>query len=264
MNLRVFILCILTGLGCSTPRGYEGCSQFKCDHGAIVRGDTTMKEIALVFTGHEFADGGDDIRSILSKAGIKASFFFTGDFYRNPEFRLLVGSLKSDGHYLGAHSDKHLLYCDWNNRDSLLVSKDEFTRDLRTNYEAMRQHGIGNPPYFLPPYEWHNDSISAWTRTMDLQLVNMTHGTLSHADYTTPDLPSYRSNDVIYSSIVDYEQRADSGLNGFILLSHIGTSSLRTEKFHSRLTELLVQLNERGYSFKRIDQLLGNPDSDEK
>ena len=46
-------------------------------NGAIIRGDITKKKIALVFTGDEFADGGDIIRKTLNKRKIKASFFLT-------------------------------------------------------------------------------------------------------------------------------------------------------------------------------------------
>jgi hypothetical protein len=46
----------------------------------------TEGAIALVFTGDEFADGGDLIASTLRQQNIKASFFFTGRFYKNPDF----------------------------------------------------------------------------------------------------------------------------------------------------------------------------------
>jgi peptidoglycan/xylan/chitin deacetylase (PgdA/CDA1 family) len=39
----------------------------------------------LVFTGGDYADGGPHIRCVLRKRGVKASFFFTGDFYRDPQ-----------------------------------------------------------------------------------------------------------------------------------------------------------------------------------
>ncbi|WP_231729715.1 polysaccharide deacetylase family protein [Pedobacter sp. Leaf176] len=89
----------------------------------------------MVFTGNEFADGGEVIRETLSNNDIKASFFFTGNFYRNPRFKSLINSLKKEGHYLGPHSDKHLLYCDWNKRDSLLITKSDFEQDLKSNYK---------------------------------------------------------------------------------------------------------------------------------
>jgi len=226
--------------------------------GAIIRGDTTRQQIALVFTGDEYADGGDYIYEVLNSNNVKASFFFTGNFYRNPENEQLIEKLVSDGHYLGAHSDRHLLYCDWENRDSLLVDFNEFTLDLENNYLAMKEFGINkdDAKYFLPPFEWYNDTISHWCNINEVRLVNYTPGTLSHTDYTSPEMPSYRSSSEIYVSITEYESGSESGLNGFILLVHIGTMPERTDKLYSLLPELIAELEDKGYSFLRIDELL--------
>ena len=238
--------------------GPLGCAQCQRLHGAIIRGDTARKHISLVFTGDEYADGGEHILAVLQRQQVPGSFFLTGRFYRNPRFAPLIGKLVAAGHYLGAHSDRHLLYCDWQQRDSLLVSRDAFTDDLERNYRAMRAFGIAgaDAPYFLPPYEWYNDTISAWTAAMELQLVNYTPGTLSHADYTLPDESGYRSSETIYHSITAYERRQAHGLNGFILLSHVGTAPERTDKFYLRLEDLIVDLKALGYRFRRIDALL--------
>lgn len=232
---------------------------FQTLHGAIVRGDTSKAELALVFTGDEYAEGGIHIANVLTDHGVKASFFLTGKFYQNPEFHAVIQTLLADGHYLGAHSDQHLLYCSWEKRDSLLVTQKEFTGDLLDNYRRLLAFGISkeDAALFLPPYEWYNDSIASWTRALGLQLINHTHGTLSHADYTVPGTKGYRSSSEIYHSILDYELSAANGLNGFILLTHIGTDSERTDKFYFYLEKLLVELKERGYHFKRIDELLG-------
>ncbi len=224
------------------------------NNGAIIRGDSTQKNIALVFTGHEFADGGETIVTTLQQQRIKASFFFTGDFYNNSLFKKTITQLKKDGHYLGAHSNKHLLYADWMKRDSLLVSNDEFTKDLEMNYAAMKKLGITNAKYFLPPYEWYNDSIAAWTKAMNLQLINFTPGTNSNADYTTPDMKNYRGSDEIYNSITT--QEAKGNLNGYILLLHTGTDPKRTDKFYFKLNQLIQYLRQKGYVFKRVDELL--------
>ena len=227
---------------------------YSYNHGAIIRGDTMQKNIALVFTGHEFADGGVTIAKTLTQQKIKASFFFTGDFYNNSKFKNIITQLKKDGHYLGPHSNKHLLYADWSNRDSLLVTKQEFTNDLKLNYAAMKKLGISNAKYFLPPYEWYNDSIAAWTKEKNLQLVNFTAGTKSNADYTTPDMKNYRTADEIYTSIMQLEK--SKGLNGFILLVHIGTAPKRTDKFYFKLNEMIQTLKQKGYAFKKVDELL--------
>jgi len=229
-----------------------------CDHGAIRRADSTEKKIAIVFTGDEFGEGGEYILNTFKKGNIKASFFLTGNFYSNPAFHKLIAQLKSAGHYLGPHSNRHLLYCDWTKRDSLLVTKDSFFRDLKENYRQLKKFGIdaNSAGYFLPPYEWYNDSIAVWTKSLGLQLVNYTPGTISHADYTTPDLTNYRTSDEIIQSIFNYEKSHPNGLNGFILLMHIGAGDKRTDKFYLRLPELLKWLKENKYTLVRIDDLL--------
>ena len=232
---------------------------FVDDHGAVIRGDISKKEIALVLTGDEFADGGEVIRQTLKNHQVHASFFLTGNFYANPAFKNLLHNLKNDGHYLGAHSDKHLLYADWSRRDSLLVSEKEFKNDLKNNYRRMYSFGIRkkDSPYFLPPYEWYNSAIARWTTEMDLSLINFTPGTRSAADYTYPEMESrYVSSEDIYQSIFLYEEKDPHGLNGFILLIHIGTDPRRTDKFYHKLDKLLTTLKEKGYRFLKVTELL--------
>jgi peptidoglycan/xylan/chitin deacetylase (PgdA/CDA1 family) len=145
--LALAVYCSLSGQILPEPNFYL------YHEGAIIRGDTAKKNLALVFTGDEFADGGSQILTVLENQRIHGSFFLTGNFYRNEEFRTLIKQLSSAGHYLGAHSDQHLLYCDWEKRDSLLVSSSEFRVDLENNYKAMSVFGIikrKHPIFFLP------------------------------------------------------------------------------------------------------------------
>ncbi len=199
------------------------------------------------------------IRKTLRDQKVSGSFFFTGRFYRNPAFGPLITGLKADGHYLGGHSDEHLLYCDWVRRDSLLVTEKEFRKDLKNNYKRMKRFGIRRKDagYFLPPYEWYNAAIAAWTNKAGFRLVNFSQGTRSTADYTYPEMgKSYRPSDEIYRSVMDYEKTSANGLNGFILLVHIGTDPRRTDKFYDSLDQLIADLKEKGYTFRRIDDLL--------
>ncbi|MEX1240887.1 MAG: polysaccharide deacetylase family protein [Cyclobacteriaceae bacterium] len=229
------------------------------EHGAIIRGDVSKKEIALVLTGDEFADGATTIRRTLQRHKTPASFFLTGNFYSNPAFKKLIRGLKEDGHYLGAHSDKHLLYADWTKRDSLLVTEEEFKNDLQANYKRMVEYGIetSSAPYFLPPYEWYNEHIARWTKELGFQLVNFTPGTMSTADYTYPQMGArYVSSDEIYQSVFNLEKKDPNRMNGFILLIHIGTDPRRTDKFYDRLDPLLRDLKGKGYTFVTITELL--------
>lgn len=222
-------------------------------HNGIIRKDTTKKEIYLSFTGGDYSDGGTIIYNTLHNNKIKANFFFTGDFYRSPYNSVLIKRLIQEGHYLGPHSDKHLLYADWTKRDSTLVTKEEFIADLRNNYKEIERFGIdpAKVTYFMPPYEWYNNTISEWASELGVTIVNFTPGTSSNADYTTPDMGErYISSDKIFKNIIEYEKKDPSGLNGFILLIHIGSHPDRTDKFYYKLHELIQHLKQQGYSFK--------------
>lgn len=254
ISLKVFVLTLVfvsfyVSLICQ--------SHFTFDHHAVIRGDSTKKSIALIFTGDEFADGADHIISVLKEEKIKASFFFTGNFYNNPAFKSSIKKLKKQNHYLGAHSDKHLLYCDWDDRNKTLVSKDSFRRDLKENFIKMKKLGISKSDanYFIPPYEWYNDSIVSWTDQLGLKLFNFTSGTSSNADYTYPELGNqYKDSEFIYNKIIEFEKKYT--LNGFILLIHFGTDPRRKDKLYRKLGDLIRYVKGKGYSFKKIDKLL--------
>lgn len=233
-------------------QGNKSLSNYVSSYGGIIRTDTTKKVVHLIFSGHEFDDGAEKILECLSKKNIKASFFFTGDFIRNHSE--LIKTLKSYGHYIGPHSDKHLLYADWINRDSLLISERDFITDLKNNYKALESCGIEKhqSSIFLPPYEWYNDSISVWAEESGVKIINFTPGIISNADYTIPSMgKKYRSSDEILKSILSVEEK--SGLNGVIMLLHIGTHPERTDKLYNKLDELISNLKDRGYSFKLLD-----------
>ena len=222
--------------------------------GACIRMNPEAKKVYLIFSAHEYGEGGQAIASSLKKNKAKASFFFTGKFYEDQVNREIIKRLQADGHYLGAHSDAHLLYADWTRRDSTLVSRQQFADDLKANYGKMAAFGITpeKAPVYLPPYEWYNAESVDWSRQMGLKVVNFTPGIRSNADYTTPDMKSYRSSETIMNDIKTFEKTDPNGLNGSIMLIHLGTVSERTDKFYNRLNELLVFLKKKGYSTERF------------
>ena len=115
-------------------------------NGGIIRTDTTSKQITLIFTADDKADGAADIRDSSQREN--KGFFFTGQVLQNVS-RLFLW--KNDGHYLGAHSNAPSLLL-LGKRDSTLINR-RFEKDLLANYELMNQAGIAytDAPYFVPP-----------------------------------------------------------------------------------------------------------------
>jgi peptidoglycan/xylan/chitin deacetylase (PgdA/CDA1 family) len=224
--------------------------------GAIMRGPRLQRRLALVFTGHEFAEGGETILDELARHRARATFFLTGDFLDDPRFRPLVRRIVAEGHGLGPHSDKHLLYCDWTAARRTPVSRELFRADLLANLAKIERLGAGRPRYFLPPYEHYNEEIARWSAELGLRLVNYTPGTRSNADYTEDGAPSFVPSRAIFESILRREREDPHGLNGFLLLLHVGAGPGRTDKFHARFGALVEELAGKGYRFVRLEDLL--------
>ena len=145
------------------------------------------------------------------------------------------------------------MYASWIKRDSLLVTQLQFNTDLENNLQAISALGIdtSGPHYFIPPYEWWNDTIAAWAKQQGWSLTNFTPGIRTNADYTWPQMgKAYMSSSEIIASI------KRGKLNGAIILIHAGVDPRRKDKLYDHLDELLTWLESNGYRCLRLDQLL--------
>lgn len=233
-------------------------SDFTWSHDAIIRGPRDEKVMSLIFTGGSWGQGSMFILDALEERGIRGSFYFTGEFIDNPDHREAIERMVRNGHTVGAHGHGHLLYAPWEDRSQTLVTKEEFTEDLEKNIEQLLELGLTREQivWWIPPYEWYNEQIVEWSLEMGMRLFNYTPGTISHADYTEGDAPNYRSTELIFNNVIEYEERTGDNMNGFMLLTHVGASPKRPDMFYYRLPELIDILLERGYSFVRVEELL--------
>ena len=238
----------------------EGIKQVKLGNctidnsGALTGFDYNQKAIFLIFSADEYGEGTDHILNCLSRNNIKASFFLTGNFMRNHTYEQSINRMISGQHYVGPHSDRHLLYSPWEKRDSLLITQQQFDEDISANLEQLRKFGVQpeQVKYFLAPYEWYNLTISKWSASRQMQLINFTPGTGTNADYTTPDLANYKSSKQLFDRLLKFEATNPNHLNGAILLIHSGTHPDRKDKFYNSLDQIIKVLSKKGYSFKPL------------
>lgn len=223
-------------------------------HGAIINFGSESNKIYLIFSAHEFNDGGNQILKSLNRNKIKASFFFTGDFYRNNTNAELIKNLIQSGNYLGCHSDKHLLYNDWNVRDSMLIDRHKFEEDIISNYAELSKYDIeiDSVKYFLPPFEWYNSDIVNWAGNMGLDVINLTPGIGTNADYTVPDMKNYKSSKSILHNLNDILTNDKKRLNGSIILIHLGTHPDRKDKLYNKLDKIIQMLKKQGFEFEKL------------
>ncbi len=252
------ILALGVSIACLAAADAQSSGRCEIRDGAIIRGRTDRRQLALEFTAHEYAEGAATILDALARRQAKASFFLTGDFLAQPSSAPVVRRMIAEGHYLGPHSDRHLLYCPWDAIGRTLVDRETFRRDLQANLNKIEAFGVRRAEvrYFVPPYEHYSPQIAAWTAEMGLTLVNLTPGTRAAADYTAEGEANFVPSQRIFESILARERNQPDGLCGFLLLMHLGVGEKCKDKFHLRLGELLDRLSQKGYRFVRIDELL--------
>jgi peptidoglycan/xylan/chitin deacetylase (PgdA/CDA1 family) len=234
----------------------EISDHFTLDHGAVVRGDLLQKRISLIFTGGDFGEGTGPVLDTLAKLQIKAGIFVTGAFLGQADRRQLMERAVQEGHYVGPHSDQHPLYCPWDDREKSLISHTEFTNDLKKNIADLKHFGAlsSGPVLFIPPYEWFNADQVKWAQELGVQLFNFSPGSGSNRDYMPESDPKFISSQAILEGILSYERKDPHGLNGYILLIHLGAD--RKDKMYRLLEPLIRELRARGYEFIRIDEML--------
>ncbi|MDR3350073.1 MAG: glycoside hydrolase family 9 protein [Prevotellaceae bacterium] len=218
--------------------------------GATVKINAGKKTVHLVFPADSVFEGAEAVLKTLSKHKIKASFFLTGNCIRkHPK---AVKEIIRKGHYVGGHSDAHLLYASWDGGRQPLVSADSLTQDFRRNMSRLQQLGIDAAQlrYFLPPYEHYNAAQVRLITALGQTVINYTPGLRTAADYTTPDMPNYLSSREIIDSLFTFEEA--HGLQGAILLIHPGTHESRTDKLYLHLDEIIGRLRKKGYAFERL------------
>ena len=126
-------------------------------------------------------------------------------------------------------------------------------KELRSN-GALSGKPLGGNVLFIPPYEHFNRDQVEWCRPLGVTLFNFTPGSGSNRDYAPEGDSHFVPSQKIYDDILAYEQKDPRGLNGFILLTHLG--SQRKDGFYTRLGALCDELTKRGYKFERVDRLL--------
>ncbi|MDR1368952.1 MAG: polysaccharide deacetylase family protein [Dysgonamonadaceae bacterium] len=225
----------------------------KDSQGATVRINTDRKVIHLIFSADEAFEGAKPILETLDENQVKASFFLTGNCLREEKFESIIRDIIRKGHYVGGHSDKHLLYASWDDRQRSLVSPDSLIADFQRNMAELEKYGIdlSQVHSFLPPYEYYNKEHVRLIESLGQTVINYTPGLRTAADYTTPDMPNYKSSQELIDQLFTYE--AEKGLNGSIILIHPGTQDVRTDKLYLRLGEIIRYLKTKGYIFERFE-----------
>lgn len=268
MNKTTLYGLLLSALMCGACAPKPQAPELEKDaYGVTTRINPQEKTVYLVFTGHfstddqghfENFDGADDVVATLARHGVKGSFFPTGNCFRVDRYQKTLRDIIDQGHYLSAHSDRHLLLCSYGDRSENYVTADSLARDIAHMEAELNKLGLTKAQYqwMIPPYEHYNQFSADQLRALGYQLANPTPGLVTGMDWMGPEHPSYHSAERLLENIWNFEK--EHTLNGAILLVHAMDYPDRTDedRLYTHLDEIIERLKSLGYDFKTFHDVL--------
>ncbi len=251
-------------------------------NGILVRGPLSEKRVALCLWGDLFSEGAEAILTELELRQVSTSFFLTDQFPADQDPAPMLGRLFDKRNYLGnvwdslhpasyaeippAFRARYGLPSAPSMPATVPVesranvdqpTQNESKPGVQPFSECVRQKHIdeGLEDFVLLPSPSNDSWWLKGTDNASLTIIAPTPGTLSGLDNTQEGQTNFVSSQAIFDSILRREREDPNGLNGFILMFHLGSGPGRTDKFHPRFGELLAALAARGYSFVRVNEL---------
>lgn len=225
------------------------------------RGNLSYKEILLTFDGGSNANSADEILAILSKYHLHAAIFLTGEFIR--KYPDIVKRIIAEGHVIGNHSlsHPHLTTYSFNQRhDTLPGVTNAYIKSQLDQTNDLYLSVAGKPisPYWRAPFGEFNHEILSWAKDDGYSHIAWTPF-LDTLDWVADkSLPYFRSPNEIISRIMKTESMKKDGLNGGIILMHLGTEREGGERLDNMLEPLILRLQERGYNFVSLPTLIND------
>lgn len=193
----------------------------------IVNGDTTKKNLALTFDDAPDENNTYKLLDILKAHHVKAAFFMIGGTMNDSNITV-VKQADEEGHLVLNHTFNHPRLSTLN-ESNITDQLDHTARKI----ESITGH---YPLLYRPPYGSINPLVVDCVNTHELTTVLWS---LDSLDWTL------KSSDAVVQNVVSNIR------NGDIILMHRNPTSV------SALPSIIEKLTAMGYTFLRLDELLG-------
>ena len=229
----------------------------------VRRGNSSRAQVLLSFDGGWGANGAPQILDVLARAGVRTTFFLTGDFIRrNPD---LTRRIVADGHEVGNHTDHHPHLTRWASHGTHgtlpRVDRDLVQRELVGAEEAFqRVTGRIMAPFWRAPYGEMNAAIRSWAAELGYEHVGWTQG-LDSLDWVADrGSARYQTADQ-FVRLLERRAAQPAGLRGAIILMHLDSARPPADRFAASLDRVLGALVAAGVRPVPASVLLDGPSS---
>jgi len=230
----------------------------------LSRGKTTRKQVALTFDGGSTDNATQPILDILKENNLQVTIFLTGSFIQ--KFPEMTRRIVQEGHEVGNHMWNHphlTTYAADKSNASLPNVTREFLQDqlLRTANLFAEVTGVKMAPFWRAPYGEHNAEIRQWAAELGYRHVGWTRGRNWQESLDTMDWvadttsKAYHTSEKILSHLLNLANEETAGLNGGIILTHLGSHRQDGDHFYTVLPRLISGLREKNYALVKISEL---------
>lgn len=208
---------------------HEGFKEILEKHGAIFLGDTSQKELYLTFDNGYENGYTVKILDILKEKKVPAVFFVTGHYIKDqPE---LLKRMVAEGHLIGNHS--------WSHPDVTQISNEKLKDELaKVKQEVGQVTGQKEMQFLRTPRGIFNERVLASSKEQGYTNV---FWSIAYKDWDTN-----QQKGAGYA----YEKVMSQLHPGAVILLH-SVSKDNTEA----LGKIIDDARQKGYEFKRLDQL---------
>ena len=230
----------------------------------LSRGNLTQKRVALTFDGGSTDNATPQILDILKEQNLKVTLFLTGSFIQ--KFPEMARRMVQEGHEVGNHTwnHPHLTTYAADKRNAALpnVTREFLQEQLARTAKLFEETtGAKMAPYWRAPYGEHNAEIRQWAAELGYRHVGWTKGRNWQESLDTMDWvadttsKAYHTSEEIFSHLMKLADEETTGLNGGIILTHLGSHRQDGDHFYTVLPRLITALREKNYTLVKVSEL---------
>lgn len=228
------------------------------------RGNFARQQVALTFDGGSSDNAAAPILDILREHHLPVTIFLTGGFIQ--KFPELTKRIVQEGHEVGNHTWNHphltSFAADKQNTTLPNVTREFLQEQLSRTAQLFEEvTGAKMAPYWRAPYGEHNTEIRQWAAELGYRHVGWTKGRNWQESMDTMDWvadttsQAYHSAEEILAHLLNMAEEKASGLNGGIILTHLGSHRQDGDHFYTVLPRLISGLREKNYTLVKISEL---------
>lgn len=231
----------------------------------LSRGSLERRQVSLTFDGGSTDNDAEQILAILREHHLQVTIFLTGGFIQ--KFPDLTRRIVEDGHEVGNHTWNHphlTTFAENHRHETLPDITQAFVHDQLNRTAELFEKVTGQKmsPFWRAPFGEHNAQIRQWAAELGYRHIGWTLGRSWRQSMDTLDWvadtssTAYHTSEEILANLMNISDDETYGMNGGIILMHLGSLRQDSDHFYSVLPRLISGLQEKNYTLVKVSELL--------